>query len=130
MVYKSRNYDDNLHLGADGKRFSDARLMRKDPTNAESILWHSLKNRKLEGYKFRRQHPILHFIADFYCHEAKLIIEVDGEYHQTQTQKERDDGRTYELGQYDIKILRFKNEDIHDSLEAVLDDIKTVLANK
>lgn len=128
MVHKSRSYDDNLHLGAKWKRFIDAKLMRSNPTKAEDMLWQSLKNRKLDGYKFRRQHPILHFIADFYCYEAKLIIEVDGGYHQTQNQKEKDDGRAYELGKYGIKILRFTNEQIYDSLDAVLENIKKFLA--
>ena len=128
MVHKSRNSDDNLHLGANSKRFNDARLMRQEPTKAENILWNSLRNRKMNGYKFRRQHLILHFIADFYCHEAKLVIEVDGEYHMTTNQKEKDDGRTYELDRYGIRVLRFKNEEIFDSLDEVLEQIKTFLA--
>jgi len=62
-------------------RFEQARFLKKVQTEAESFLWQRLRNRKLNGFKFRRQHPIDKYIADFYCHETKLIIEVDGEIH-------------------------------------------------
>ena len=129
MVYKSRSTDDNLHLGANGKRFSDAKFMRKNPTETEKILWQALRNRQLKGYKFRRQHPLFHFIADFYCHEVKLVIEIDGDYHQDITQKEKDEGRTYELTKYDIKVIRFKNEEVLNNLNDVLTQIAKFIKN-
>src|SRR5215813_11293910 len=70
-----------------------AREMRRDDTRAEKIAWTLLKDRRLDGFKFRRQFPIENFIVDFYCHEAKLIIELDGEIHAEAEQYERDQQR-------------------------------------
>jgi very-short-patch-repair endonuclease len=70
-----------LNLGAKNKDFVNAKVLRKTMTDAEILLWKALRNRRLNGFKFRRQHPIKGFIADFYCHEARLVIEVDGEIH-------------------------------------------------
>ncbi|WOK05895.1 endonuclease domain-containing protein [Imperialibacter roseus] len=67
--------------------------MRKNHTAAENLLWQNLRGRKLGGHKFRRQHPVAGFIADFYCHEAKLVIELDGKIHNLSEQKEYDGGR-------------------------------------
>ena len=90
---------DNLHKGADPKLFYYARLNRIVQTEAEKILWHCLRNRKLKGFKFRRQHPIAHFIADFFCLESNLVIEIDGPYHDEREQQEYDEGRTFELSE-------------------------------
>ncbi|MDW3209483.1 MAG: endonuclease domain-containing protein [Reichenbachiella sp.] len=109
----------NLHKGASSKLFEFAKANRKKQTPAEKILWDALRNRKLEGHKFRRQHPISQFIADFYCHEFKLIVEVDGGYHSGQEQAEIDKGRTHELEELGIKVIRFKNEDVMNELEWV-----------
>jgi very-short-patch-repair endonuclease len=87
-----------------------ARELRRDDTRAEKIAWTLLKDRRLEGYKFRRQVPIEGFIVDFYCHARKLIVELDGEIHAEQEQLERDrkrDARLHELG---YTVLRFSNE--------------------
>ena len=67
----------------------NAKANRKDPTEAENILWNALRNRAT-GYKFRRQHPIESYIADFVCLETWLIVEVDGGYHTSETQKAED----------------------------------------
>ena len=69
---------DELHKGAAGEIFNFARTLRKDQTEPERILWRHLRGKRLGGHKFRRQHPIKNYIADFYCHEARLVIEVDG----------------------------------------------------
>jgi very-short-patch-repair endonuclease len=79
---------DELHKGAGGDVFWYARTNRKGMTEAERILWFALRGRRLLGFKFRRQHPIDDFIADFYCHEKKLLIELDGGYHQEKGQAE------------------------------------------
>jgi very-short-patch-repair endonuclease len=83
-----------MHKGAPPKHFYYSGENRKLSTKAEQVLWTHLRNRKLHGYKFRRQHPILDFIADFYCHGCKLIIELDGEYHNAIEQRQYDEGRT------------------------------------
>lgn len=109
----------NLHKGASSKLFEFAKVNRKKQTPAEKILWDALRNRKLEGHKFRRQHPISQFIADFYCHESSLIVEVDGGYHSGKEQAEIDEGRTQELKEIGLKVIRFKNEDVINELDWV-----------
>ena len=89
----------------------------------EGILWEALRNRKLHGYKFRRQHPISNFIADFYCHEFKLIVEVDGEYHNSVEQTQYDKGRTCELNKLKLKVIRFKNHEVLEDIDFVLAEI-------
>ncbi len=69
--------------------------MRKNPTKTEEIVWELLKNRAFNGYKFRRQHPFSTYIADFYCHEKQLVLEIDGKIHQNQ--KEYDQNRDAEM---------------------------------
>jgi 5-methyltetrahydrofolate--homocysteine methyltransferase len=102
-----------------------ANEMRKNPTPAEEKLWETLRNRKLES-KFRRQHPIGQFIADFVCIEEKLIIEVDGEIHDHQ--KEYDDGRTYMLEDIGYKVIRFSNNIVLKAIDEVIEKIKTELS--
>ena len=87
---------------------------KQQPTEAEEKLWAGLRSRKLEGYKFRRQHTIEHYIVDFICLEAGLIIEADGEIHYEPGQAEYDQGRTHNLQELGYKILRFSN-DCHSS---------------
>jgi very-short-patch-repair endonuclease len=94
------------------------RLLRRDQTSSENILWQILRNRKFEGKKFVRQHPIKveyqgkirFFIADFYCHEKKLVIELDGKIHEKQ--KEYDEYRTLMINQLGIQVYRIKNEEL------------------
>ena len=95
-------------------------------TEAEEILWKRLRNNKLEELKFRRQHPLDIFIADFYCHQKKLIIELDGGIHDNLEQKEYDEGRTFELEEKGFKILRFRNEEVINNIEDVLSRIKNL----
>jgi very-short-patch-repair endonuclease len=91
-------------------------------TNAEKILWDSLKNKQVLYLRFRRQHPIDLFIADFYCHTARLVIELDGEIHKSQL--EYDEGRTAEMERFDIEVIRFKNEEVENNIENVLKRIE------
>jgi very-short-patch-repair endonuclease len=86
-----------------------------------------LRNRRFQNYKFRRQHPIDRFIADFYCHQARLIIEVDGGVHDLDSVAEHDAGRTFELEAQDIKVIRFTNEQVLISLEKTLCQIEVEL---
>ena len=122
--------DKVLYLGAKGRSFSNARMLRITSTLAEQILWDALRNKKLNGHKFRRQHPIAGFIADFYCHKARLIIEIDGEIHDLPDYSEHDEGRTYMLENQGIKLIRFKNTEIRENLDSVLKQIESILENK
>jgi very-short-patch-repair endonuclease len=89
MRKSTNEYFENLNLGAGNKIHSIAHNLRQNSTEAEQILWKQLRNRKIENMKFRRQHAIMHFVADFYCHEAKLIIEVDGGIHHVENCKRK-----------------------------------------
>ncbi|MDP2159105.1 MAG: DUF559 domain-containing protein, partial [Flavobacterium sp.] len=104
----------------------NARENRKNPTESEDLLWQEIRNQKL-GSKFRRQHYIGNFIVDFVCLEKGLIVEVDGEIHETQ--KEYDEGRTYELEQLGFKVIRFKNVELKNNLKEVLKTISKELLN-
>ncbi len=122
----SDSYHDNLHKGSIGKLFEYARDLRKNETSAEDLLWRNLRNRKLDGLKFRRQHPLDKLIPDFYCHEKKLAIEVDGSVHDSKEAKESDEGRTYELKELGITVLRFRNEEVLNDMSLVLKTIREI----
>lgn len=89
-------------------------------TQAEILMWDKLKNNQFKGYKFRRQHPIYHFIVDFYCHALKLIIEIDGKYHESEEQKKEDLNRTELLQFQGLKEIRFSNEEVIHDMDLVL----------
>jgi very-short-patch-repair endonuclease len=112
-----------LNLGAKNTDFSNAKVLRKTMTDAEKLLWNALRNRRLNGFKFRKQHPIKRFIADFYCHEARLVIEVDGDIHNDISKKEYDSGRTFELAEYNIRVIRFDNWEVLNEINMVLNKI-------
>lgn len=96
------------------------RELRKNQTKAEAILWSCLRNRQLNGYKFRRQHPVAGFILDFFCPEASLAIEVDGEIHKDKEIKEYDLERSRILAENGIRVLRFWNFEVETETEKVL----------
>ena len=116
-----------MYYGALTRNFEYAKQNRVNSTPAESALWEELRNKKLKGYKFRRQHPVGIFILDFYCHVAKLAIEIDGEYHLEQEQQIYDRARTELLNQAGIQELRFTNQDILTNLPSVLGSIIQIL---
>lgn len=101
---------------------------RSNPTEAENALWQMLRGKKLEGYKFRRQHIIGSYIADFICLRAKLIIEIDGLIHQLPENKANDEERTLWLKQKGFEVIRFKNEEVLGDTENVLATILKELA--
>jgi leucyl-tRNA synthetase len=105
-----------------------AQKMRKSPTDAEAYLWKELKGKQL-GHKFRQQHPIDEFIPDFVCLSKKLIIELDGKYHEFQIEK--DDQRTLKLEQkLGYKVMRFSNEEVLKNIEDVLYKVTSELKNR
>jgi very-short-patch-repair endonuclease len=87
-------------------------------TRTEQILWDHLRNRRLEGWKFRRQHALGAYVADFYCHAAGLVVEVDGAHHQDQV--EYDEIRDAVLTARGLHVLRVKNKEVMEDLDAVL----------
>ncbi|MDJ0567924.1 MAG: DUF559 domain-containing protein [Pleurocapsa sp. MO_192.B19] len=103
-----------------------ARRLRKNMTPAEKQLWEALRNKQLDGLKFRRQHPVGNFILDFYCPACKLVIEVDGKIHDRPSQINRDNARTAKLMEYGYTVLRFRNEQVMKDLPQVLAEIKRV----
>jgi very-short-patch-repair endonuclease len=104
-----------------------ARTLRREQTTAEKLLWKALRNKNLEGIKFRRQHPVGPFIADFYCHAAQLVIEVDGEVHEIEEIRKKDKARENYLKQQGLAIKRFTNEEVIAELGRVLDDIERLV---
>ncbi|HBX52083.1 MAG: hypothetical protein A2275_04600 [Bacteroidetes bacterium RIFOXYA12_FULL_35_11] len=98
--------------------------LRKNMTEAELVLWEVLKDKKLCGRKFRRQHSIGHYIVDFYCSSEKLIIELDGQHHYTPEGIEKDSERDAHLALMDKKVLRFENKEVLNNLTGVLKQIK------
>src|SRR3990172_8075512 len=100
---------------------------KDNPTKAELVLWELLRNKQLENYKFRRQHIIGKYIADFICLSHKLIIEVDGKIHQIPENEESDEVRTKWLESKEFKVIRFKNEEVLSDPEKVLSEILKVL---
>ena len=104
---------------------SNARRLRKSPTDAERALWGLLRNRRLLGHKFRRQTPIGRYVADFVCFERKLIIEVDGGHHLQQTQY--DEHRAKWLESKGFRVLRFWNNQVLTEPVSVQEAIMTEL---
>ena len=116
-----------IYFGAKPELLRIAGNLRHSMTQAERMLWEHLRNRKLLGFKFRRQHPFNEIILDFYCHDARLSIELDGNIHNDNYQKERDKERTMILNRFGIKELRFSNQEIENQIEKVLEKITAYL---
>jgi very-short-patch-repair endonuclease len=103
-----------------------AKYLRRKETKAEKLLWNRLRNKQVDGLKFRRQHPIGYFVTDFYCHELKLIIELEGKIHDEIEQKEYDKLRKELIESWEYKIIDFKNEQIYKNMDSVIRTIKRV----
>ena len=104
-----------------------ARDMRLKGTKAEEIFWRAVRRKRLCGLKFIRQKPLLGYIADFYCAELKLVIEIDGGIHDHS--EEYDRRRSAKLNDKGITVLRFKNEQIINDLRGVLSNLKQTLSS-
>jgi len=100
-----------------------ARLLRKNMTDAERKLWSKIRMKQIKGCRFLRQRPIGQYIVDFYCPEAKLVIEVDGGQHFTREGRESDQSRDTYLRSLDLRILRFNNHDVLKNIQEVVDEI-------
>jgi very-short-patch-repair endonuclease len=102
--------------------FDRARQLRRHPTPTEQTLWQRLRKRQL-GAKFRRQVAIGTFIVDFFCREAGLVIEIDGDPHEEGPQAEHDKARTEWLEDHGFRVLRFKNDEVEQKIQGVIDAI-------
>lgn len=105
-----------------------AREMRREPTVAENHLWQRIRKQQVLGFKFRRQHTIDRFIVDFYCTEARLIIEVDGIIHDDQ--QEADQLRTEFLESLGLRVLRFTNGEVLQQTDGVIERIAEILQSR
>jgi very-short-patch-repair endonuclease len=104
-----------------------SRQMRAEMTETEKILWSKLSSKKLDGFRFRKQHPIGRYIADFFCHSLKLVIEIDGGIHSTQ--KEYDKNRDNYLSAQGYTVLRFSDKQIKGNPSEVITAIKNFAVN-
>ena len=110
-----------------GVRVTNARRLRAQGTDTEGQLWRQLRARQLQGYKFRRQHPIGRYIADFACIESKLVLELDGGQHAQELAPEYDRRRSEFFNQQGWRVLRFWNHQVFTELGAVLQVIAQAL---
>ncbi len=124
---KTDFYNRNMFYGANAGTLRVAGILRRNMTKAELVLWDKLKDKKIFKSKFRRQHPVDIFIVDFYCHEYKLVIEIDGEIHNDNETKEYDTGREAELKKFGLIVLRFTNHQVIYKLDEVILRIHGVL---
>lgn len=104
-----------------------AKELRNNMTRAEIILWSRIRLKQINGYKFRRQYPLLDYIVDFYCHKLKLIIEVDGGIHTLPEQAKSDKYRDNLLKNNGYNVIRLTNHEIETNLEGSLLKIKSVI---
>jgi 5-methyltetrahydrofolate--homocysteine methyltransferase len=122
-IYKCHIMYEKLYFGSPGPYKQFAREMRKNMTEAESILWEKLRHKKLKNYKFRRQHAIGDYIVDFYCPEKAIIIEVDGGIHKVPDQCRYDQIRTSYLEELGLRVIRVQNEEVMNNLTETLSKI-------
>ena len=120
----------NMFYGATPQLFDYANQLREAMTPAELVLWESLRMNKLNGFRFKAQHPISYFVADFYCHSARLVVELDGNVHDSVDQHEYDTNRTYILEEFGIRVVRFRNDEVFEQLRGVLAKIASFLPER
>ena len=97
-----------------------ARELRGNQTPAERILWDCLRDGRLTGAKFRRQHPLGRYIADFCCHKARLVVELEGDIHNRSDQKQYDEVRKHAIEQLGLRVISFKNANVMQDVDSVL----------
>ena len=120
MKYSRRT----MHHGAKPSTFRNADYLRKHPTIAEEILWQRLRNNQIEGVRFRRQHPFDKYVPDFYAHSIRLVIEIDGSIHEEKSVQFSDADREQNLKLFGLYLLRYTNEEVCNSEDDVVEDIR------
>ena len=128
MNRKSPYKRDGMFAGANHLVFELAKDLRRNMTEAETVLWLHLKP-GIKGFSFRRQHPISIYIADFYCHKLKLIVEADGLIHDRPETKDNDKLRARDLEKLGCTIIRFTNKEIMIEIENVLRRLEILVEN-
>lgn len=122
MIYSRRIVEGKQNLGASQNIKSKAKELRKNPTRQEKLLWEKIRRRQLNGMHFRKQHRYNIYILDFFCFKANLAIEVEGKIHLKK--KEYDTERTRFLESSGLEVLHFRNEDIENRIDWVIEIIK------
>ncbi|AGC76304.1 very-short-patch-repair endonuclease [Nonlabens dokdonensis] len=120
---------EGMFAGATAEVRKFAIQLRANTTESENKLWDYLKT-KPNGLKFRRQHPFNLYILDFYCHKLRLAIEIDGGYHFTRLQQEKDRDRTLEISKYKVDVIRFTDIEVIDDYPNVIDKIDSVIKER
>ena len=115
-----------MFYNAKPRVFEKAKIPRENMTASEQKLWQQLKGKKMLNLRFRPQHPVDKFIADFYCHPLKLIIEVDGGIHKSKDQKDYDLNREVELNFWGIKVIRFTNDEVDQNMNLIITQIQSI----
>lgn len=128
MSHKNPYKKGGMFEGASHLLFEKAKELRNQMTGAEEILWMHLRN-GINGFKFRRQHPIGSYIADFFCFKAKLVIETEGSVHNCNRIKENDIRKQKDLESFGYTVIRFTNIEVHKQVETVLSKISELLNN-
>lgn len=118
-----------MFLGANNIIFENAKVLRRNPTHSELLMWSYLRQKPF-GYKFRRQHPIGIYIADFYCHALRLIIEIDGSIHDVIDVQEHDKERQNNLEKDGLTFIRFTNQEVEKKFEKVISEIEEYLTSR
>ena len=113
-----------MYYGAPPEIIEKAKGLRNNMTKTEKLLWSRLRKKQIKNTRFYRQHPINIFIADFYCHKFKLVVEVDGKIHNKSDIQEHDENRTAELERFGLKVIRFTNDEIFSNIEYVIKEIE------
>jgi len=107
-----------------------AKQLRHAGTPAEDALWERLRDRQFLDLKFRRQVPIRPYVADFYCHERKIVVELDGGIHATTPQKSHDENRDANLAALGYKVLRLTNDELSEDLAAALEKLRYAIERR
>jgi very-short-patch-repair endonuclease len=130
MVKLSGQEEYPIYFGAGPELLRFAGDLRKAMTPAEKVLWKRLRNKQVKGFRFRRQHALKDFVVDFFCYDAMLVIEIDGEVHDDPRQNERDFQSTNILKRLGIREIRIKNEEVLNQTDYVINKIESALCKK
>lgn len=120
---------ESMFYGSSPVIFANAKKLRNEPTASEIIFW-SLLKQHFPDYRFKRQHPISQYIADFYCHKLKLVIEIDGAFHLSDESKINDKIRDEFMQSLGLEIIRFTNQEVCEKGENVIMRLKKMIKNK
>ena len=126
MSQKNPYKKGGMFEGASHLLFENAKNLRNNMTGAEMMLWMHIRE-GINGFKVRRQHPIGLYVADFYCHKARLIIELDGSIHNLKDIQIQDKDRQKDLERWGYHVIRFTNKEIQEGIDRVIDEIRKTI---